>query len=533
MAHDDDKPETGDDPWAGLESEGLPELDAGFSFDEQDVEMNAGEAAGLAADAAAAAASEADAEAAAAGAIDAAAEADAEIGDWLGEAAEGDAEASSVLEGGAFAEAEADGGELPDFAAGESSVNIGTGLSGVFSPSGVEALSADEPVEKLAESRGDDSAAAAVTAFRGGDDRPGRPAGKVRRSAPPRRRKPSLVGQLIGVVLGGGLAIPVTLAILVWGFGKDPFKVTPLLPESLSFLLPAKFRPAARDAGPPNIPSLDEVVGLLAAGGDDGAGDGEAALPSGDDPVAIDPEPESPDAVVVAQAPPADSDDAAAEPLPDLTAEPILAAATPGIVEPAAAPVLEPPVLEPPVPDPLNLEKLGAAITEARAALEAVAAVDDPTDPVRRRLLVKWYRSLAGYAEELAAVERLAAETGRPFQPAAERGEAIREGLANHPDLVAELPLLTRDWIAYAKRSSEGVVTPATFVLARRVGPYWKSQVSLAASDKHPARELAVLSRTEPAVVPGDQVVIVGLAVSEGVLWASELWPPATGRFSP
>jgi hypothetical protein len=564
MAHDDDTPETGDDPWAGLESDGLPKLDAEFSFsfdevEDQVVERDAGVAAGLTADDASAAAPAADAEAAAADPADAAAEADAEIGDWLSEAA-GDAAASSVLGAGAFAAGEEAVGELPDFLAGESSVNIGTGTSGILSPSGIDAAADDEPnasaegedpfagfaaepldwaepvssgdqghgdltehesAEEAAETfdMASATALAGAAAFTVGDgDGGAKPtAGKAKRPAPARKKKkPSVIGQLVGVVLGGALAIPITLAILIWGLGKDPFNLAPMLPESVAFLLPAKFRPAGAAGGLPQLPSLDDIVGTSPGGGE-GAADDEAALPSADDLPGIEPEPEPTDLAAIDSAPPAD------DPLMDLVDEPVLSVPPPVAVEPVL----------PPAPEPLDLERLASAIAEAQAAFEAVTAVDDPSDPVRRRLLAKWYRSLAGYAEELAAVERLAAETGRPFDAAVEQGEAIRADLADHPQLLAELSRLTRDWIAYTKRPSDGVVAPATFVLARRVGPYWRSQVSLAATDKLPARELVVLTRTEPAVAPGDEVVLVGLAVDDDVVWASDLRPAAAGAGFP
>ncbi|MFM7136256.1 MAG: hypothetical protein ACKO1M_04180, partial [Planctomycetota bacterium] len=323
-------------------------------------------------------------------------------------------------------------------------------------------------------------------------------------------------------VLGGAMAIPVTLAILIWGLGKDPFNLTPMLPDSVAFLLPAKFRPAGSGTIP-NAPSLDDIVGTPVAG------DGEEALPNADDLAKTEPEPPAPvepeptDLAAVEPDPAAGAGENEDDPLMKLLDEP--ATATP----PAAA--IEPP--PPPEPEPLDLEKLGAVVTEATAALEAVAAVDDPSDPVRRRLLAMWYKSLAGYAEELAALERLASETGRPFEPAIEQGDAIRAGLADHPRLQAELSGLTRSWIAYAKRPSDGLVTLATFGGARRVGPYWRSQVSLAATDKQPALEMVVLTRAEPAVAQGDDVVITGLAVDDTVVWATELRPAAGGSGFP
>ena len=38
-----------------------------------------------------------------------------------------------------------------------------------------------------------------------------------------------------------------------------------------------------------------------------------------------------------------------------------------------------------------------------------------------------------------------------------------------------------------------------------------------------PARDLVVLTRAEPAVAPGDEVMITGLAVDGDTLWATEL----------
>jgi hypothetical protein len=616
MAHDDDKPEAGDDPWAGLEAESQAdaEPDFSFSFDDDataDVAASAGplaehlvveeplftdplaeerHASGAVADEiafgepdaaldallddgleaapdaaldsllAAEAPLEDDAaepdvipaaDAFAAAATESAA--DADIDDWLNGGTDAEASASSVLAAGVFEEPgqEADG--FPDFAAGESTVSIGTGTSGIASPSGIEALGeSTEMGESEPASAGDDldpfaglstdeggwptaedgeavadfgagfdagagaaaAGAAAATVAAGGDAKQG-PA-KPKRPLPPRKKKPSVVGQLIGVVLGGAMAIPVTLGILIWGFGKDPFNVTPMLPDSVSFLLPAQFRPAGSGMIP-NAPSLDDIVGTPAGG------DGEAALPSGDDLATTEPEPAPPlepaptDLAAVDPAPAPGAGEAEDDPLMNLLDE------SGGSPQPPA-PVEPPP---PPEPEPLDLEKLGAAVAEVTAGLEAVAAVDDPSDPVRRRLLALWYKSLAGYAEELAALEQLATETGRPFEPAVERGDAVRAGLADHPKLLAELSGLTRSWIAYGKRPSDGVVTPATFVGARRVGPYWRSQVSLAATETKPALELVVLTRAEPAVAPGDEIVITGLAVDDDVVWASELRPAA------
>jgi ribosomal protein L18E len=63
---------------------------------------------------------------------------------------------------------------------------------------------------------------------------------------------------------------------------------------------------------------------------------------------------------------------------------------------------------------------------------------------------------------------------------------------------------------------------PATFSGSRRVGPYWCSRVSIAEAGGA-SRELSVISRIEPTALPGDAIIVMGLVMDGGVLWASEL----------
>ncbi|MCX7430425.1 MAG: hypothetical protein NTY17_05400 [Planctomycetia bacterium] len=93
------------------------------------------------------------------------------------------------------------------------------------------------------------------------------------------KKKGSGFGQMVGVVLGGLMALPITYAILIWGFQKDPFKLGKQVPSQLAFLLPEKLQPGyqrPRKAGAgPNLdaaPSLDD-------------------LPSADEPMPTTPDP--------------------------------------------------------------------------------------------------------------------------------------------------------------------------------------------------------------------------------------------------
>jgi len=563
MADDDDKPESGDDPWAGLGGEESPDLAGGFSFSFDDEPAASPEVEPIAADAADATA-DADpfaeaisaggsddpfADAIAAGSADepfaAAGEPaadDAAIDDWLTGGDDAAAAAAAISAAGGIDDepAEAAEGEEIDFAAGGSGVEIGTGTSGIVSASGIDAFgSGGEAADPFA-AFGDDVAAEADPAFTpessSADDNAaeadpfatmgvagtaaaaaavggattGKRSGKGGKRSPPRRKQPSMIGQLLGVILGGAMAIPITFAILIWGFGKDPFDIAPMLPDSVAFLLPAKFRnggvvpPDAIDVA--GLPSIDDAIAGPPGGGlpTPDAADAGATEPAAEPVIPAEPSPTD----VAAVDPPTTADvaDAGEDPLMKLLDE---------------GPAKEPP--PPPEPEPLDLTDLEAAINAAGAALEAVAAVDDPADPVRRKLLAKWYKSLAKYAEELAALESQAAETGRPFGPAAERAAAIRGGLADHPQLLESLGVLARDWIAYAKRPSDGLVMPGTFVAARRLGPYWRSQIALPETDRKPATEMTVLTRAEPAVAPGDAVVVTGLAVDGDTVWAVEV----------
>ncbi len=651
MAHDDDKPDAGDDPWAGLEANesgdlgDLSELggpgeigDLGnefsFSFDdeaplERPVESSVAEDPAAppdllafadavaeepapAADLAPAALSDAPAEEvpeedadpfaaiASASGLDTspAAELEAEVSktgdlaidDWLSEDADADAAASSVFAGMETEDGFTEGGEAADVAASESTVSIGTGSSGIASPSSIEsAEDADQAAGDVAnpfavfpaettdeadpwgqfdEDGDSNTAAPEASSANAGDgfsfmdevsegnafsegggfetepaedaagdfaagfgvgagvtasaevingETAGRSASKPKRPAPPRKKKPSMVGQMVGVVVGGVMAFPIVFAILIWGFGQDPFKLTPMVPDSMAFLLPSRFRPGGGD-GLSQAPSLDDLVGADQTGGVE---DGLAGISDGGE-LTSEPEPEpEPEPIE-----PSPNDLASVDPSdPDATSEPIddplmsLLDETANVVEPPALPQPEPA----PEPEPLDLDDLDSAVAAAATALEAVVAVDDPEDPIRRELLARWYLSLAVYAQELATLERLAAESGRPFEPAIEKGEAIRTSLASHPELIDAMAWLSRKLIAYAKRSSDGLVIPATFVRAKLVGPYWRSQVTLAGTEKYPSREMVVLTRSEPAVAPGDTVVVTGLTVDDDVVWASDL----------
>jgi len=347
----------------------------------------------------------------------------------------------------------------------------------------------------------------------------------------PARRKKGVLGQLIGVVLGGALAIPVVAGILIglmWVGWPDTMGIRRKMPKQLAFLLPP---PAGRGAvadGPDlsAARTLDDL-GVPDAPADQAASDASGTEPEpGTEPAAASPAPDLglPDVAVADE--PADS----AEPVDP--AEPVAAGTDPladilggnGADSPAEPPAEPPAVPEPPPPpepEPLDTAALDTAAQAAKAAFSAVVAVEDPADPVRKRLLVDWYRSLARVAEELALLERLAADTGRPLtEPPAAFADMQKE-IAARPRLRDELSALTAKWLAFGKRT-DGVVMPVLFASSRRVGPWWCSKVTLVESDAK-RRDLLIVTRSEPAAVPGDVLLATGLTIEPDVVWASDL----------
>ena len=452
----------------------------------------------------------------------------------------------------------------------QSSIEIGTGFSGIDlsagddgsqaeADHGIEAGNADS-IETEESTLSFEAAApvvagvaaTTVAAPRAGTSKP--------------RAKGGGVGPMIGVVAGGVMAIPITMAILLWGFQRDPFGVAKQVPESMAFLLPQKFRPgfkkrAAPSADMPAAPSLDDLAAAPPAPDapppdalppDAGEPVDEVSPPADEPSTALEPEPPAPlepslpDAALPATDPLAPAGDAGTEPavaetdpadplFPDpdapapstsepLASEPLASEPQPAASSPPVAAV-EPPPPAPPPPPPLDIAAFEAALTEAATALEAVAAVQDLSDIAGKKLLVGWYKSLARTGDELVKLENEAADTGRPLEGTRERLAELHAGIAAQDAVAAALPKLARDWLAYARRDSEGILLPVRFNSSKKIGPYWRSKVQLGEGDD--ARELAIITREEPAAVAGDMLLVTGIVFDGDVIWAADVRPPA------
>lgn len=357
----------------------------------------------------------------------------------------------------------------------------------------------------------------------------------VARDGNDRRPAGERIGRIVGILFGAALAFPVVFGILlglVWLGGPDTLGIRGALPQSLGFLLPPPPAPvpgaaatgptAAADAGDL---SLDDVAGMVARTVDDEPAT-DPAEPATDirEPLADAGDRATGDASHAAGV--ADVSPTAAGP-----AEPLAASETidplasrdmaddhglGGAAEAASRPL--PPAFT------LDTTALDAAAARAAAALAVVTVDDEFVGLPAKRRLSAWYRALARVGEELVVLEEAAAVAGRPLASTPRAVVAVHDDIAVQPRLADELGRLGRMWIEASSRDSDGIVVAGVFVGARRLGPWWISTLDLATADGT-TRPVSVVSRSVPAVAAGERIVVTGLLVDGGVVWAGDVRP--------
>jgi len=322
------------------------------------------------------------------------------------------------------------------------------------------------------------------------------------------------IGQMLGIVLGGAMAIPLVFGILVglmWAGVNVPVgrAIGRALPESLAFLVPENFRPGFKKPLGAGLPKLDQAASL-------------DSLPQGaegvDAPTATDAEPAA--EVPVAAAP---ADEAVAESAPPAEpAEPAGQPAAPAddlfTEEPAKEAVKEPAAPAVPEPEPLDFSALEAAIAQAETAYDELALVD-AEDPVRKKVLVGWYKNLAGVAEQLVMLETAAADSARPLDKTPEQMEGVYAKIIGNDTTVGDIGKLSGMWLKSKKRPVDGAVLLATFNGVRQVGPYWSSSVTI---DGAEPKSVTIISRREPTAAAGEQVLVTGVLFDGDVVWAAD-----------
>ncbi len=378
------------------------------------------------------------------------------------------------------------------------------------------------------------------------------------------KKKGSGLGQMVGVVLGGLMALPITYAILIWGFQKDPFKLGKQVPSQLAILLPQKLQPGYKpprkaDAGP-NLdaaPSLDD-------------------LPSADEPMPTTPEP----AAALAESEPAEPTEptelaamkveavagtstepaASAEPIEPaesakaaadaagasvaaaVAAEPAMAAdsslagafpksdSLPGLddlmADAGVAAVASLPAAVPAALPPLDLTGVETAAQHAAEAFEALNAATDTASPDRDRLLVAWYKRLARLGEELVRLETSAADSGRPLSPTPALASDLIDSICVSEAAVADLDRLGGMWLTSQKRRADGVSLVVTLGPSRQVGPYWSTRAMVSGAELDGTdRTLAIISRLAPPTDIGERVVVSGVMFDGDAIWAADMRP--------
>ena len=350
--------------------------------------------------------------------------------------------------------------------------------------------------------------------------------GGIVTSGPRSKRAGGGLGQMVGVVIGGVLAIPVTLAILLFGFQRDPLHITPKVPDGLRFLLPSRFRSVGEErrtdktTGGPGRLTLDQI----SSPPDRVTTTAEPVPEPSITPAAATP---APDEGAIAPAPadaPADAVELAGSGLPDspqpieeveIVVDPVLVDAGSAGIEAGRESA------------GIDLATVTAAIGAATNATDTLGLGTFGGDPAaREQSLVGWYRSLSLVALELAKAERAAIESGRSSSEVIDRFAELRSRLAieRHDDL----ELLGSMWLASEKRPSDGAILVATLEAVRPVGPWWGGRLAVGGEAPH---GLSFLARSAPMAQPGDAVIVVGVLGESGTIWAVDIGTlPAVGK---
>lgn len=346
--------------------------------------------------------------------------------------------------------------------------------------------------------------------------------GGIVTSGPRSKRAGGGLGQMVGVVIGGVLAIPVTLAILLFGFQRDPLHITPKVPDGLRFLLPSRFRSVGEErrtdktTGGPGRLTLDQI----SSPPDRVTTTAEPVPEPSITPAAATP---APDEGAIAPAP-ADAVELAGSGLPD-SPQPIEEVAI--VVDPVLVDAGSAGIEAGRESAGIDLATVTAAIGAATNATDTLGLGTFGGDPAaREQSLVGWYRSLSLVALELAKAERAAIESGRSSSEVIDRFAELRSRLAieRHDDL----ELLGSMWLASEKRPSDGAILVATLEAVRPVGPWWGGRLAVGGEAPH---GLSFLTRSAPMAQPGDVVIVVGVLGESGTIWAVDIGTlPAVGK---
>jgi hypothetical protein len=335
---------------------------------------------------------------------------------------------------------------------------------------------------------------------------------------PARPRKHPLA-EIAKVVAGGLLAIPVALMILLWLPGRwqrDPLGIGPTIGKTLPWAVPANLRPApsaapsageavarddqkvrsaqARPANSKRIVRREAKSDSASSADTDGAAEG-----GGDTASAAGADGEKP----AAEAPARDVTRDRKQ--PEDTTQPRRGAAD---AQSDAPPDDQQPA------SPVGGEKPRTA-AELRAALQSLVLANAAWDassgtagPARSELADKLFGALAQLGEIITFVD----PRGPGVRTHVEAMQRLLMSVAGKPAKLAALGNRAASWLDQEQRDTEGIVLFGTVGRVRPRGPFFETELELAARQR---RTVTVVSKVDPrgAYEVSDRVLVLGVIV--------------------
>jgi len=342
--------------------------------------------------------------------------------------------------------------------------------------------------------------------------------------ARPRRKKKGVnpLFHVVGIVLGGVVAIPAALLILLWMPGslqRDPLDIGPWLGKNVPYIVPAKFRSTSDDTSTGT--NDDSSASTVASKSDNSASTSSSAAAKGEGlqlgnkfDQALNDSRTSFGPGKPAKKPAAPNNNAA----PELDDTPLLGGPSTG-TEPAIEPVLdtnpektktrsEPAVAPKAEPD---AEKPEAKTAPTKSEDEPKPS-DDPLLAVREALVEAdraFNEAAAGQEKKTAAMAmyRAAARLAEEL-PADATGETGLEILVADPMKLQVVGVATASWLDNEERGTNGVVLSGSVKSCQAAGERFELHVELPSRDK---REVIVITTVECEA--GDRVFVAGRIV--------------------
>ncbi len=155
-------------------------------------------------------------------------------------------------------------------------------------------------------------------------------------------------------------------------------------------------------------------------------------------------------------------------------------------------------------PRPATPEDVVKAATDYLAADKRLAAAIGSGDKAEvKKARAGFFLSLYNFADTFSLVNRAPLDAQPPdFQ------QGLRE-LASNPERVKELGSYAAKWLAFGKRTTPGIVLAGTVESVDQMGKLFEVKVKL--TDDAPSA--AIVTRDDPRVEAGDQVIVLGTIV--------------------